>query len=206
MMFRTRSLPLFLALSVAAHAALLAAWRPDRAQDVTEHGASALGDGTLTVALGVHRSPMAAGDRDSLPQRDTAITTDTPMATAKQSPDTRKTTNGNAVTIESHEASASPAVRNFLLGKVSTELARYFQYPAIARERGWEGKVVLGFSLQADGHLNGIHIARSSGYHVLDESARDALGKVSAIADARQWLQGHTIDMQLPVIYRLLDR
>ena len=29
--------------------------------------------------------------------------------------------------------------------------------------------------------------------------------KVSAVADARQWLQGHAIDMQLPVIYRLLD-
>ena len=206
MMRRTRSLPLFLALSVAAHVALLAVWHPDRVQDVTEHGASALGDGTLTVALGVHRSPTAAGDRDSSPWRDTAIATDTPMAIAKQSPGTRKATNGDAVTIEAHEASASPAVRNFLLGKVSTELARYFQYPAIARERGWEGKVVLGFSLQANGHLDGIHIARSSGYHVLDESARDALGKVSAIADARQWLQGHTIDMQLPVVYRLLER
>ncbi|MBI5782930.1 MAG: energy transducer TonB [Gammaproteobacteria bacterium] len=201
----TRSLPLFLVLSLTAHAVLLAAWRADSTREPREYGASTLGEGTLTVALNTRQQPTAHAP-DPLPRRESAVVHDQPVATVRQSSDTLTVTNKKTTLLESRDAQSSQAVRNYLLGKVRTELARYFQYPALARERGWEGQVILGFSLQADGHLEKIHIARSSGYHVLDESARAALGRISTIADAGQWLDGRAIDMQLPVIYRLLDR
>lgn len=201
---RSSSLPLFLALSLTAHVVLLAAWHAGPTREPREHGASVVGDGTLIVALHP-RQKSSTRVSDPVPRSETATAGDDRVATVKQSPDMRKSVHDKSTMLEMHGASSPQAVHNYLLGKVRTELARYFQYPALARERGWEGQVILGFSLQADGHLEKIHIARSSGYHVLDESARDALGRVT-VADAGQWLDGRAIDMQLPVIYRLLDR
>lgn len=203
-MIRARALPLFLALSLAAHAALFVAWQAGRTREATEHGAPALGDGALTVSFNGHQAPAAR--RSEPPRQDTGRTNATPVATTVRAPDRLTVTDGGAATEKTRDTSPSAAAHNHLLGKVRTEFARHFRYPPLARERGWEGQVVLGFSLQADGHLDRIHIARSSGYHVLDESARAALRQVGMVADARQWLNGHAVDMQLPVIYRLLDR
>lgn len=202
---RSRHLPLFIALSLAVHIVLLMVWRVESVRESQEYGISTLGDGTLTVALHMRQKPSSPAPEPQ-PQREAVVARNEVVTTVRRSADTLTVTNEKTTQLESRDAQSPQAVHNYLLGKVRTELARYFQYPALARERGWEGQVILGFSLQADGHLEKIHIARSSGYHVLDESARAALGKVSTIADAKQWLDGGTIDMQLPVIYRLLDR
>lgn len=199
-----RTLQLFLAVSLAVHGALFLAWRAEHARPPNDAGAPVLGDGSLTVAL---RTPAPPAKREpaSRPAEPDAAHGTAAMPAKQATENVRVDIPGG------HEEAGratppSTAVRNFLLGRVHTELARHFRYPLLARERGWEGQVVLGFSLLADGHLDRIHIARSSGYHVLDESAREALGRVGMIADAGQWLQGHGVELQLPVIYRLLDR
>ena len=95
--------------------------------------------------------------------------------------------------------SASAHIR----GKLQTDLARYFSYPAIARQRGWQGHVRIGFRVQADGKLTNIYIARSSGYRLLDKSALKALRQVEPLAEAATLLKGKSVDMELPVIYKL---
>lgn len=87
--------------------------------------------------------------------------------------------------------------------RLHTNLARHFDYPYVARLRGWEGRVLLAFIVQASGNLNDIRIVRSSGFAVLDHSAVDSLKKVQRLPEAVAWLQGHDIEMQLPVVYRL---
>ena len=84
-------------------------------------------------------------------------------------------------------------------------MARYFAYPDIARRYGWEGKVLLGFNVEPDGRLRQIHVARSSGYDILDRSAVNSLGQVGRITEAQSWLNGRAIDMRLSVIYRLTE-
>lgn len=95
--------------------------------------------------------------------------------------------------------SASTQIR----GKLQTDLARYFSYPAIARQRGWQGHVQIGFRVQPDGKLTNIYIARSSGHRLLDKSALKALRQVEPLADAAALLKGQSVDMELPVIYKL---
>lgn len=51
-------------------------------------------------------------------------------------------------------------------------------YPAVARERHWEGTVVLRVEVTAEGHPGQVNIDRSSGHEILDEAATEA---------ARQW-------------------
>ncbi len=95
--------------------------------------------------------------------------------------------------------SASAHIR----GKLQTDLARYFSYPAIARQRGWQGHVQIGFRVQPDGKLTNIYIARSSGYRLLDNSALKALREAEPLAEAATLLNGKSVDMELPIIYKL---
>ncbi len=87
--------------------------------------------------------------------------------------------------------------------RLKTDLARYFDYPYAARLRGWEGTVLLAFNIETNGRLEGIHVAQSSGYAVLDNSALDALRKVQRLVETTAWLQNRELNMQIPVIYRL---
>jgi protein TonB len=96
-------------------------------------------------------------------------------------------------------------LRNQLLGELRTRLSRYLTYPSLARKHGWEGTVLLGLRVEPDGQLDRIRLERSSGYAVLDNSALNSLKRIGNLDEARVWLQGRSVDMQLPVIYRLIE-
>lgn len=97
----------------------------------------------------------------------------------------------------------SEAARALIRGHLETDLSRYFSYPPMARQRGWQGHVRVAFTVQPDGQLTDARITRSSGYHVLDASALEALHRVGRLPQAREWLHGQALPMELPVIYRL---
>ncbi len=88
-------------------------------------------------------------------------------------------------------------------GRLKTDLSHYFWYPAVARRLGWQGSVRIQFRIEPDGRLTNVRVAQGSGYAVLDESAIQALRKVSHLPEAPVWLEGRAIDIELPVIYRL---
>jgi TonB family protein len=96
-------------------------------------------------------------------------------------------------------------VRARIRTRLLSDLTRYFDYPAVARQRGWEGTVLLGLRVESNGHLEKIRIEHSSGYAVLDNSALNSLNRLDRLAEASAWLNGSGLDMQLPVIYRLID-
>jgi protein TonB len=91
-------------------------------------------------------------------------------------------------------------IRDTLLELVAENL----QYPAIARRRGWQGTVVLQLRIEADGHVSHLRVRDSSGYAVLDRAAMDCL-QLASIPQARRWLRGAALEIQLPVEYRLVD-
>lgn len=84
---------------------------------------------------------------------------------------------------------------------VKGRLTQYFSYPMLARRKGWEGEVLLGFSVDSEGWLRAAHIARSSGYPLLDRSALEALLKVQRLELAPE----SALELQIPVIYRLRE-
>ncbi|BAV33321.1 TonB family protein [Sulfuricaulis limicola] len=92
-----------------------------------------------------------------------------------------------------------------MLGELRTRLSRYLTYPPLARSRGWEGTVWLSLRVESDGQLDKIRLERSSGYAVLDNSALNSLQRIGNLVEARVWLEGRGVDMQLPVIYRLIE-
>ena len=77
-------------------------------------------------------------------------------------------------------------------------------YPAIARRKGWQGVVILALHIESDGLISDLHVNETSGYAALDKAAIKSL-QLASIPGARQWLHGHSIDMLIPIEYRLLD-
>lgn len=79
-----------------------------------------------------------------------------------------------------------------------------FSYPRRARQRGWEGTVVIALRILPDGKLANIRIAGSSGIATLDRAAIASLSKIS-VPQVVAWMHGRELDMTIPVEYRLTD-
>ncbi|MCX5798347.1 MAG: energy transducer TonB [Proteobacteria bacterium] len=52
-------------------------------------------------------------------------------------------------------------------------------YPDRARRMGWEGRVMLSFTLFENGSVHDIKIVNSSGFKILDESAKEVIIKTA---------------------------
>lgn len=104
-------------------------------------------------------------------------------------------------------ASAPPlhAVAARLRRRLYRRLAADFDYPLIARVRGWEGMVTVGLRVEADGTLSHLHVIETSGYVILDENSLRTLRRIAHLPSAAGWLQGRHMDLILPVKYRLTE-
>ncbi len=78
-----------------------------------------------------------------------------------------------------------------------------FRYPRIARQRGWEGRVVLTFRLQPDGRITDVEVSESSGRSILDENARQTLIHIQRIPELADRLGPEPLELEVPVTYRL---
>lgn len=78
---------------------------------------------------------------------------------------------------ENHERMAAPRNDTYVPADSN---ANYLNnpkpvYPLLARQRQWEGLVLLRVHITADGHVDQVAVQRSSGHEVLDESALEAV-------------------------------
>lgn len=105
---------------------------------------------------------------------------------------------------ETKAPETAPALAD--LSVVQDEVRARFEkaktYPALARRYGWEGQVLLGYQVEATGIINNVHVMRSSGNAVLDQSAVHTLNKVGRIS-ASIGRDGTLLNLQLPVTYQL---
>jgi outer membrane biosynthesis protein TonB len=56
--------------------------------------------------------------------------------------------------------------------------------------------------IESDDHISRLHVTETSGYPVLDQAAISSL-QLASVPYAGQWLNGHAIDIMVPVEYRL---
>jgi protein TonB len=100
-------------------------------------------------------------------------------------------------------SATSRASRTEARKAIVAELARYFHYPRLAQQRGWEGTVVLSVRILPDGRLGEIHVEESSGRALLDRSAVGSLGHVRRLPQFANRIGDTGIALQIPVTYRL---
>ncbi len=75
-------------------------------------------------------------------------------------------------------------------------------YPWVARLRGWEGVVVLQVMVKADGRVERVGVAQSSGYALLDRAALEAVERWM-FAPATRYGRSVPSEVELPVRFRL---
>jgi protein TonB len=93
-------------------------------------------------------------------------------------------------------------VRQYRLN-LAREARRFKDYPRAARERGWEGVVVVVVNTVAGVGVPVVSLSQSSGYDVLDQAALDLVGQSVDTATMPESLRGRQFALTLPIHYRL---
>ena len=75
-------------------------------------------------------------------------------------------------------------------------------YPALAIQRGWQGTVLLRFSINEVGSVTKVEVARSSGYPILDAAAVNAVRRWHAKPARHDGEPVATVEV-LPVQFKL---
>lgn len=80
---------------------------------------------------------------------------------------------------------------------------RYKRYPAIAMEKGWQGRVEVHMAIGADGMIASASIKTGSGHEVLDNQALEMLQKGKTSVPIPASLRGREFSIEVPVIFNL---
>jgi periplasmic protein TonB len=95
-------------------------------------------------------------------------------------------------------------VRQYRLN-LAREARRFKRYPELARERGWEGVVVVVVNTAAGATAPLVSLSQSSGFNQLDQAALELLETAVQTAVLPESLRGRQFGLTLPVDYRLGD-
>ncbi len=209
-----RRLPVFLLVSLATHGVVMALlWRPD-ALPLEEIGHATPLAISMTTAQpdSVVATPPPAGPVDT---RRTSARPTPPLAEIGPAPPDRavpantppRPDRGDAypATLVSEADTVSATTGARVYAELVDALAGQFDYPGVARQRGWQGMVRLGVHVAPDGSLRQIEVLHSSGYRVLDHAALLSLQKVAWLPAVSNWQIMRGFDMVVPVEYRLVD-
>jgi periplasmic protein TonB len=82
---------------------------------------------------------------------------------------------------------------------------RFKRYPALARERGWEGRAEVALIFRASLPLPEVVLARSSGRAVLDEQAVDMMTQAARVTALPDGLKGREFRLPQAVQFSLAD-
>ena len=80
---------------------------------------------------------------------------------------------------------------------------RYKRYPAIAMEKGWQGRVEVHMVIGANGMIASASIKTGSGHEILDNQALDMLKKGKTTVPIPAGLRGREFSIVVPVIFNL---
>jgi len=148
--------------------------------------------------------PATAPEKKTPAQAEPAETEDTQQAAESEAQPEAPTTKelpaeeyppGLAPWIEDIENDYLAGLRKAILGQR--------RYPARARRLRQEGSVQIEFTLMRDGTITGIHLAGSSGYRSLDNSAINALERLKKFRPIPEELQRESWGMSIGLEYQL---
>ncbi len=185
----------FLGASLLGHGLALYAW-PGPTQPAIS-GSS----GSYAVALVPSVEDNGAGE--SAPPSPATTHSTRPEPGAAQSGSAGETSATAAESTRATPASQPAPNRSQVLAAIEDQYRQHFYYPPLAWRHGIEGRVVLGFAVEADGQIQNARVLRSSGNAILDKAALEALLAIENMAHLSAQLHGQSLVMELPVLYQL---
>lgn len=106
--------------------------------------------------------------------------------------------------VESAEPVSVEGLQQYRLN-LAREARRFRQYPAYARERGWEGEVVVVLSVLPGSAGPELSLGKGSGHESLDRQALDMMKNAASRAAMPEALNGRRFRISVPVQFRLDD-
>jgi protein TonB len=211
----------FLAVSCLTHAAILLSPGHPAPVQVDIGGQAAALQVTVVKppkpARVAHESVARTPPKTSVQRHPRSASTprSTPPERLRQSvaAETAKSHAGHTETPATEIAAATPVpvqssslkVSERVSAALQSKLAESFEYPWLARKRGWQGLVTLSLHIEPDGMLSQWKVARTSGYSLLDRSALRAAKRIVRLPQADRLLNGRSLTLSIPVRYRLVD-
>lgn len=178
--------------------------RPERARGRPVEQVSRAAKNKLTLASGkgAARSDPLPASISPLRERAALPTAGMP-ATATESVAPAPEGAGRAPPA-SAEAPSLDVLRQYRLA-LAREARRHKRYPALARERGWEGMVTIAIQVPLAGAAPQLSIGRSSGNDYLDALALEMMAQSVRALDLPDGLKGRGFVIEVPVRYALDD-
>lgn len=217
----------WLVISAALHVPLLWYWQPVELASRQVPGPlqvriapgenSASATAQPAPAAPVAAAAPAPAPAAAAPRRDTAPSrTDTTRGATDPAP-LRKAQAPLSATTQTYRSAVTPAVaesvatpaaagnaaRAWVRSRIRDDLSRHFVYPMLARRHGWEGEVLVEFTVSPGGRIANVQVTRSSGHRILDRSAVRALARLKRVDLESTWWGEQSLDIRIPVVYRL---
>ena len=82
---------------------------------------------------------------------------------------------------------------------------RFKHYPALAKERGWEGSVEVALDFRRLRRGQEVSVARSSGRQILDDQALEMIRQAARVTDLPAGLRERDFRVLLPIAFNLND-
>ena len=117
---------------------------------------------------------------------------------------TQLASNNTAIAENFSQTTSSKSTTKQLRVVLRRAFNTHFYYPRLAIRRGWSGEVHLSLRIEPNGTLSHVRILKGSGFGLLDKAAMKSLDKVKILPAAIALLDGQSLDLTLPVEYRLL--
>ena len=82
---------------------------------------------------------------------------------------------------------------------------RFKRYPALARDRGWEGTADIALNVSSRSVAPDVVLAKSSGQAILDEQALEMVSQAARVTRLPETLKGRSFRVVFPVQFSLDD-
>ncbi len=109
---------------------------------------------------------------------------------------------GTATAAPVREGASADDMRHYRLSLASAA-RRFKRYPALAKERGWEGTVDVAINVYTLSPVPDVVLVRSSGRSVLDEQALEMMLQAARVTALPEGLKGRDFGVLLPVKFSL---
>lgn len=138
--------------------------------------------------------PTPAAPADSVPP--------SPSAPAERAADSPVPSAATSTGTPLREGASADELRQYRLS-LAIAARRFKRYPALARERGWEGTVDVAIVVNALLPTPEVNLIHSSGHAALDEQALEMIGQAARLTALPGNLQGRNFRLLLPVQFSL---
>ncbi len=127
-----------------------------------------------------------------------------PRPEAENSPESAESSAASAESETAARSGSAPAVQAenpFADLMRQIDSAKASSYPLTARKKGYEGRVILQISLDADGNLLDVAVYEGCAYEILNEAAVELVKRVLGTPYGHN--TGSDVILKMPVTYRL---